>query len=123
MVRSKECVVNAFSWLFYRVGGLFLFTETEVFYELLVAAYVLFVQVSQQPPSLADKLEQAALCVGIMTMHRHVPGQLVYPLGQDGYLNLSGTVVTIVLLELVDDVRLLLLFQMFLSFLYQQSIT
>jgi len=46
-----------------------------------------------------------------MPVSRHVPRQLVYPLRKQRYLNLGGTGISVVTLELVYDLGLLYFFQ------------
>ncbi len=47
----------------------------------------------------------------IMTIIPHMPGQSVYPVGEQGYLNLCGAGISDVLLKLLGNVQFLFLIQ------------
>lgn len=49
------------------------------------------VEVTEQPPSLADKLEKPTLRMEILPMHAQVTGKLFDPLAEERDLYLSGT--------------------------------
>jgi hypothetical protein len=72
---------------------------------------ILPAQVGKQPSSLPHQLKQATLRVVVMPISRHVPGQLVYPLGKHRYLNLNGTGITFTKLKLIYDFCLFNLIQ------------
>jgi hypothetical protein len=70
---------------FLQIGALL--AETEAFYQFLVAADILPVQINKQTSSLSDKLEQAALGVEIVFVSRHMACKLLYSFRQHGYLD------------------------------------
>jgi hypothetical protein len=58
-----------------------------------------------------DKLEQASLGMIVVTIGRHMRGQLVYPTGKQGYLHLGRTGIAFAGLIFTDYFRLLLFVQ------------
>jgi hypothetical protein len=47
----------------------------------------------------------------VVLVRRHMVGQLLYPIGKQGYLHLGRTGISILVLVIADDLSLLLLVQ------------
>ena len=65
--------------------------KSKLAYDLAIPADVLVSQVSEQAPSLSHQLEKAPAGGVILVVRAEVIGQTPNALGEDCYLNLSGT--------------------------------
>src|ERR1700737_3854188 len=84
-------------------GTASLLPDAEPFDQLLVALGVLGLQIVEEPPPLADQLEQAAPRVVVLLVGLEMLGQVMDALGEQRDLHLGRAGVALVGAELLDD--------------------
>src|SRR5215216_3719385 len=97
--RSRLCITGLrFGWM--RPD---LLTDTEALDDLSVTVDVLALQVIEQPPALANELQQPAPRMVILAVGLEVLGQVVDAFAENRDLNFWGAGVFVVLLVVADD--------------------
>src|SRR5215510_3501310 len=83
-------------------------TNAQPVQQSAVALRIFPLEILDQPPPLADQHEQAPSRVMVLGVLLEVLGESIDALAQDGDLNLRGSRVPLMRLELLDQVLLLL---------------
>jgi hypothetical protein len=80
----------------------FLFAQLQAADQLAVAVDIFFSQVAEQFSALAHKLEQSVSGMKVMLVLFKMFGEILDPVGQQGDLDLRGSGIVFMLLELLN---------------------
>jgi hypothetical protein len=96
----ESCVVQC--GVFQSTSFSFLFAQLQAADQLAVAVDVFFSQVAEQFSALAHKLEQSVSGMKVMLVLFKMFGEILDPVGQQGDLDLRGSGIVFMLLELLN---------------------